>query len=435
MDIYADMVKLHYQYYKSNIPPPLRGMKAKPKDRYKKHIPSNFKEVEKYSDIDSMVFENDKNNELVIAMRGLDITTPRDAMIGAEIFAEDAYQQGGSDFETSTKKKKGISLLPNKYGEILLKEQEKIDNLKKEYPNKKIVLTGHSRGGRKAIDLGEYNDLEYHAFQPAEMNRLATPLLSAGTTMAMGTIIPTNKIYGELVKSYMNRDAFEQGNTMGRVINNLFIEGYSPIEIQDKVVGSAIQSNNYQTFFGRLTEKIVVPQVMRIGSQLQSASLREPSDFGAMISEEAMETQEQIETGYNLARLGKEDKRQVSSKKSNIYKTSNDITSKGYQHTKLIKPKQYAYSMFDYALGDHSINHFVSKEMFDSVNENKPIEINEIKEIKEINEDVKIDNLDPIFSPQEDINPSSAIGYTVNNRELCRKYGSVYSSHCNKLLR
>jgi len=105
------MVKLHYEYNKSNKPPPLRGMKAKPKDRYKKHIPSNFKEVEKYSDIDSMVFENDKNNELVIAMRGLDITTPRDAMIGAEIFAEDAYQQGGSDFETSTKKKKGISLL------------------------------------------------------------------------------------------------------------------------------------------------------------------------------------------------------------------------------------------------------------------------------------------------------------------------------------
>jgi len=409
MEIYADMVKLHYQYYKSNIPPPLRGMKAKPKDRYKKHIPSNLKEVEKYSDIDSMVFENNKNNELVIAMRGLDITTPRDAMIGVEMFAEDAYQQSGSDFETSTKKKKGISLLPNKYGEILLKEQEKIDNLKKEYPNKKIVLTGHSRGGRKAIDLGEYNDLEYHAFQPAEMNRLATPLLSAGSTMAMGTIIPTDKIYGELVKTFMNRGDF----FLGRAINEFIIEGYTPLQIQNKVVGSAIQTNSYQSFTGRLGEQIGIGLELRLGLGLG-------------------ETQEQIETGYNLARLGNEDKRQVSSKNSNIYKTSNDITSKGYQHTQLIKPKQYAYSMFDYALGDHSINHFVSKEMFDSVNENKPIEINEINEIKE---DVKIDNLDPIFSPQEDIQPSSAIGYTVNNRELCKKYGSVYSSHCNKLLR
>jgi len=409
MEIYADMVKLHYQYYKSNIPPPLRGMKAKPKDRYKKHIPSNLKEVEKYSDIDSMVFENNKNNELVIAMRGLDITTPRDAMIGVEMFAEDAYQQSGSDFETSTKKKKGISLLPNKYGEILLKEQEKIDNLKKEYPNKKIVLTGHSRGGRKAIDLGEYNDLEYHAFQPAEMNRLATPLLSAGSTMAMGTIIPTDKIYGELVKTFMNRGDF----FLGRAINEFIIEGYTPLQIQNKVVGSAIQTNSYQSFTGRLGEQIGIGLELRLGLGLG-------------------ETQEQIETGYNLARLGNEDKRQVSSKNSNIYKTSNDITSKGYQHTQLIKPKQYAYSMFDYALGDHSINHFVSKEMFDSVNENKPIEINEINEIKE---DVKSDSLDPLFSPQENIQPSLSIGYTVNNRELCKKYGSVYSSHCNKLLR
>jgi len=94
--------------------------------------------------------------------------------------------------------------------------------------------------------------------------------------------------------------------------------------------------------------------------------------------------------------------------------------------------------MFDAALGDHSIDHFVSKEMFDSINENKPIEINEINkpiEINEIKEDVKSDSLDPLFSPQENIQPSLSIGYTVNNRELCKKYGSVYSSHCNKLLR
>ena len=66
---------------------------------------------------------------------------------------------------------------------------------------------------------------------------------------------------------------------------------------------------------------------------------------------------------------------------------------------------------------------FISEEMFDSVNENR-----------EIKED-ESDNLEPLFSPQEDIQPSLSIGYTVNNRELCKKYGSVYSSHCNKLLR
>jgi hypothetical protein len=97
------------------------------------------------------------------------------------------------------------------------------------------------------------------------------------------------------------------------------------------------------------------------------------------------------------------------------------LVSKGYKETQLVKPKEYAYGMFDhYALGDHSINHFISKEMFDSVNENRPIEETEETEV---------------ISPEEITQPSSAIGYTVNNRELCRKYGSIYSSQCNKLLR
>ena len=435
MENYADIVKLHYQYYNSKQKPRLRGSPQKQIDTsYKKHIPSNLKELDKYSDIDSMVFENNNNNELIVAMRGLDFfRSPRDAMIGAEIALEDTYQQGGSDFETSTAKKKGISLLKNQYGEILIKEQKKIEDLKKEYPNKKIVLAGHSRGGRKAIDLGEHNDLEYHAFQPAEMNRATTPFLTMGTNMLLGTIVPTNKIYGELVKSYMNRDAFEQGNRIGRTINNLFIEGYSPIELQDKVIGSAIQSDSYGRSFGKLAEKILIPEVVKRSVADPYVMFREPSavydpDF---ISSEVLDAQEQIEVGYKISSLPKEDKRQVSSKNSNIYKTSRDFVSRGYQHTELVKPKQYVYNLFDYAMGDHSIDHFISKEMFDSINENKPLEIIE----NEIKEEVEINSLEPVISPPSLTQPSSTIGYTVNNRELCKKYGSVYSSHCNKLLR
>jgi len=55
--------------------------------------------------------------------------------------------------------------------------------------------------------------------------------------------------------------------------------------------------------------------------------------------------------------------------------------------------------------------------MFNSVNENREI-------IEE-----------PTISPPPIIQPSSTIGYSVNNRELCKKYGSVYNVHCNKLLR
>jgi len=427
MEKYADIVKIHYEYYKSKQKPRLRGSPQKQLDTsYKKHIPSNLNEIEKYSDIDSMVFENNNNNELVIAMRGLNIIAPRDAMIGAEIALEDAYQQGGSDFESSTKKKKGVSLFKNQYGEILIKEQSKIKELKQEYPNKKIVLAGHSRGGRKAIDLGEHNDLEYHAFQPAEMNKVATPFLTMGTNMLLGTIVPTDKIYKELVKSYMDRDAFEQGNRMGRTINNLFIEGYSPIEIQDKVIGSTIQANSYQQSLGKLTERIIMPQIVKRTVADPQLMFNEPADFTQIISDELLDAQEQIEFGYKIASLPKQDKRQVSSKNSNIYKTKNDRVSRGYQHTELVQPKQYAYDMFDhYLLGSHSIDHFVSKEMFDSVSQNKPIE-------------AKSDSSEPIISPQpspqQDIQPSSSMRYNVDNVSLCRKYPN-YSPQCKKILR
>lgn len=421
MEIYADMVKIHYEYYKNKRKQRLTS--------YKKHIPSNLKEIEKYSDIDSMVFENKDNNELIVAMRGLDfLSSPRDQMIGAEIFLEDAYQQSGSDFETATKKKKGISLLPNKYGEILKKEQSKIEELKKEYPNKKIVLAGHSRGGRKAIDLGEHNQLEYHAFQPAEMNRMGTPLLSMATNLIMGTVIPTEKVYSELVKTYMNRDAFEEQSRIGRIINNLFIEGYSPIEIQDKVLTSAIQSDSYQTSARKFREKILLSEMTkRVGSVIADPKnfLREPSDFTKLIPKEAMDTQEQIELGYSISSLQKQSKRKPPTESiSNIYRTANDRVSGGYEHKKLVQPKHYAYDSFDhYFLGDHSINHFISKEMFNSVKEDKPIE-------------------QPIFSPspksqtqkEEEITPVPYEHREADTRSLCRKYPN-YSPQCKFILR
>ena len=400
MEIYADMVKIHYEYFKN-------------KDKYKKHIPSNLKEIKKYSDKDSMVFEN--NDEIVIAMRGLQVGKSfDDVVIGTEIFFEDAYQQSGSDFDTSTQKKKGISLLPNKYGEILLKEQSKIDELKKEYPNKKIVLSGHSRGGRKAIDLGEKNQLEYHAFQPAEMNRPANPLLSMGTNVMMGGI-PTAKIEGEMWKSLYGSN---------RVMNNLMFEFGSPMKIQKNVVGSAIQSEGYQSFANKFVTKTMTPTVIErsIGMVGGENPLYEPTDFTRMPSN-TFNTQSlnMIEPVVSAVAGSKPEKRKPPTESiSNIYKTSNDLVSKGYQHTELVQPKQYAYKWWDhYLLGDHSIDHFVSKEMFDSVNENIQTEDAIIE-----------DN----FSPPSDITPSSSLGYTVDNVSLCRKYPN-YSPHCKKILR
>ena len=405
METYADMVKIHYEYFKN-------------KDKYKKHIPSNLKEISKYSDKDSIVFEN--SNEIVIAMRGLQPGRSfDDVVIGAEIFFEDAYQTSGSDFDTSTKKKKGISLLPNKYGEILLREQSKIDELKKEYPNKKIVLSGHSRGGRKAIDLGEKNQLEYHAFQPAEMNRMANPLLSMGTSAMVGGI-PTTKI---------EPLTFEALYGPNKVINNLMFEFGSPMELQKNVIGSAVQSDGIVPFAYKFITKTITPSITTrsIGMVGGVNPFMDRNDINQAPNPNPfnIKSSNMIEPVVSLGTGSKPEKRKPPTESiSNIYKTSNDLVSKGYEATELVKPKQYAYNMFDhYALGDHSIDHFISKEMFDSVNENREIE------------EAKSEGLEDNFSPPLDLKPSSSLGYTVDNRELCKKYGSVYSVHCNKLLR
>ena len=428
MENYADIVKLHYEYFKNT-------------KNYKKHIPSNLKEIEKYSDKDSIVFEN--NNELVIAMRGLQPGRSRDdVVIGTEIFFEDAYQQSGSDFETSTAKKKGISLLPNKYGEILIKEQKKIDDLKKEYPNKKIVLAGHSRGGRKAIDLGEHNQLEYHAFQPAEMNRMGQTALG----IVGGSVIPT----GAAFRGNIEREIFQ--NVMNQpqgVMSELLTEFGDIQEIEKNILSSAIGSTDITSSIQRLLGKTLIPRMVdrTVDMGYGFNPLRRPSDTSTMrpeILKRELVKQEFPEdfrvTGDEESKLkklieptltyltgkGREKRKAPTESIANIYKTENDRVSKGYQHTELVKPKQYAYGVFDhYLLGDHSIDHFISKEMFDSISENRPIEIIE---------EVEINSLEPVISQPSITQPSSTIGYTVDNISLCKKYPN-YSPQCKKILR
>ena len=235
-----------------------------------------------------------------------------------------------------------------------------------------------------------------------------------GTNVMMGGI-PTAKIEGEMWKSLYGSN---------RVMNNLMFEFGSPMKLQKNVVGSAVQSEGYQSFANKFATKTMTPTVIErsIGMVGGENPLYEPVDFTRMPSN-TFNTQSlnMIEPVVSLVAGSKPEKRKPPTESiSNIYKTSNDLVSKGYQHTELVQPKQYAYKWWDhYLLGDHSIDHFVSKEMFDSVNENIQTEDAIIE-----------DN----FSPPSDITPSSSLGYTVDNVSLCRKYPN-YSPHCKKLLR
>ena len=130
MEELADLVKLHYLFYK--------------KQNYSKYLPKGVSVVNEYSDDDSMVFID--GDKVIISMRGLDPGSLRDLQIGINIVAGDVLNPQGFDMETS----KGL------YKSILNKEQQKIEELEVMFPNRKIELVGHSRGGRKAIDLGKH---------------------------------------------------------------------------------------------------------------------------------------------------------------------------------------------------------------------------------------------------------------------------------------
>ena len=235
----ADLVKVHYMYYKNPA-------------KYKKFIPQGWNELTEYSDIDSMVFK--KGNKIVIAMRGLDPKNPKDLYTGSHIVMGDLLNPRGSDFETS----RGI------YKNILVKEQEKLQNIKNDYPNANIEFAGHSRGGRKAIDLGRFNNLKYHAYNPGDASSLRDKIYSLSIPYILG-VIPTNNIADSL--GFASTFAMNMGDEGAIPSNFLTKLGMtSPLELSKPIVTSSIRAGLSKkpitTTALSLTEDIVVPAML-----------------------------------------------------------------------------------------------------------------------------------------------------------------------------
>lgn len=58
-----------------------------------------------------------------------------------------------------------------------------------------------------------------------------------------------------------------------------------------------------------------------------------------------------------------------------VYRTPDDLVSKGYSDKFNIEPKEYVENSFieDYIIGQHTIDHFISQALYNSVNKNQPI--------------------------------------------------------------
>ena len=208
MEELADLVKLHYLFYK--------------KQHYSKYLPKGVSVVNEYSDDDSMVFIDD--DKVIISMRGLDPGSLRDLQIGFNIVAGDVLNPQGFDMETS----KGL------YKQILNKEQKKIEELEVIFPNKKIELVGHSRGGRKAIDLGKHNDIKHTAFNPGDATSFRQKLYSVFLSSALPKIDNIEQYNDMLINMPDSQwGLYASGNQ--RLFNHME-NPFSRIEFEPKII-------------------------------------------------------------------------------------------------------------------------------------------------------------------------------------------------------
>ena len=398
MEELADLVKLHYLFYK--------------KQNYSKYLPNGVSVVNQYSDDDSMVFID--GDKVIISMRGLDPGSLRDLQIGFNIVAGDVLNPQGFDMETS----KGL------YKQILNKEQKKIEELEIIFPNKKIELVGHSRGGRKAIDLGKHNDIKYTAFNPGDATSFRQKLYSVFLSSALpkidnieqyndmminmpqsewGLYASGNQRLFNHIENPFSRIEFEpkiipQQYTIAQMIERLV---YNP-NIYDAISSSAVMAAGSVGGMGdSFASQAITSLAIPVGLELfYSATMGKNSyhgDANRFQTQQSPTRQQRrlADTQMNRdefggAKGGEEFKDMKAGMKfaslpinpsnegtKNIYATSNDIVSWGYkgksgENVNIVDNKDYVKG---YDVTHHSIDHFISTELFNRIENDRSLSV------------------------------------------------------------
>jgi hypothetical protein len=397
MEEFADLVKVHDLSYKYPT-------------KYKKVIPSGYKEISKYTDADSMVFQNKKTKDLVFAMRGLDPSSIRDLEIGFNIIMGDVINT------------KALLNDKTKYGSILKNEDMKLKELQSEFPNKKIVLAGHSRGGRKAIDLGNRNNLEYKAFNPGDASsarRIILPAAVDALGAAMGIESKAALALARASLSGVMGSSQQEQTTMQKA--NIFLKDYIDNFISSNIVDRSMYLQGGVLPTQGISKNLLPKQLQfkMSDNQIQGlfdSNIVTPFSGAAISAASAGDISES-------SRLSNLPSREANLK--NVWVTENDIVSHSFQggvmssgfsdRPNIVKPKEYVKSFGDTLLGNHALAHFMSKELYDN-----------------------IQNIDDLPMPRIDVDetpsfmsPNIDAGYSVNTAQLCRRYGKRYSDRCD----
>ena len=416
---FADAVRIQYLHYQEKY-----KNKLKTND-YLKHVPPSLTPIHEYSDEMGMLFLNNKSNELIYALRGLDfgliqqnipsvtLGSSIGSLLGGQMSStrrQNKYLQntgkligglaGGYAFGNkevrsaidiiigginNNDNKEVNSKFINEYQNSLNIELFKLREIQSNFPNTKLILTGHSRGGILASDLSKVLKLEAHLFNPAESSVFSNLLLQ----MAL-PLLTSN-----------------QDNNK----NNKY--DYS-------LLGDSNLSNNKNS----VSYKKIVDAAERYSALRDNGLLKKYS-----LDLDETDNNLDLINPFNL--IGKksftsslikpEDRIVENNKNISIYRTENDLVSMGYSDIYNVDLRaEVEPSFIEKIIGAHNVDHFISNNLFNSITNDIKIEPYEEEQL--IQQQVK-----PYQSYRNDnifVNLGSPRFVSLNPYALCLESGN-----------
>ena len=302
MNDYAYLNKIHMKYFQES--------KQNKPYKYKRLLPEGVRVIDEYTDIDSIAY--DRGEEIVVANRGLDVTTLRDLTILRNMVVDQRLR------------------LNNLYNNILIKEEDKLKKLQADYPDKKIVITGYSRGGKKAFDLGSKTGLEFHAFNAGDGATLTNVIISK-----LGGYLLTQGLPAQIVKQ-------EIFTLLGATVP----AGMIIAPLAETAINQMLRPSD--NFLGNAIKNIATSNIINLGvgdSMDQIGKTAATAGLLSVIGEKSIDIPEN----------------------GRLYKTEQDLVSVGYKGEIVPPNPRVSFTSIGNALSDHSLDHFLTDEQLDKI--------------------------------------------------------------------
>jgi len=162
---------------------------------------------------------NPDKKEIIVTHRGIMLSKPQDIKTLITEIAP-SYIPGSSELEYEEIYGKTGNMFAD-----LNSYKDQVESLEAEYPEYEIILSGHSRGGGIALELGRDGNYTSHVFSPISRHNEEAQLLNRGKE---ATHLPSKiNIY------YTDRDG---APTYLRELENKFGEAHNIIEPRDDIL-------------------------------------------------------------------------------------------------------------------------------------------------------------------------------------------------------